>query len=450
MLRSRTGWASRDELVVLSKVQYQHVTWPEKYNLWRVERLRRNREMRLARVLPAVLALILAAGAAATPAQAQVVEIDFWSLFTGGDGQIMNEIVARFNEEHPNIKVTHTILDWGDPYYSKLITSTVAGAPPAVGVMHSSRIQSFIEQGLLTALTEKDLELMGISSNDFMPNIWERGLYEGRVYAIPLDVHPYALYMNVPMFEQAGLAVRSPQGEAELLQYVRSLTIDRDGDGIAEVSGFAGYGSREWLGYLYQYGGRIMDEQGMPAFRTDAGRRALEIQREVIRAASDRIFGWFGDQSAAMQLLGPWEIGNFTRLEIDFKTDVAPQVGPYPGTWAESHLLIVPRGVREQNPEVFEAALTFISWLSLNTIEWSAGAGHVPARIDRLTVDSFLALEHQQAFARSLEFSYFWPDHRLEGEFHGQGVWPYLNDEFDVNEALTRLEQAFRNVMFEP
>ena len=166
---------------MLSKVQYQHVTWPEKYNLWRVERLRRNREMRLARVFPAVLALILAAGAAATPAQAQVVEIDFWSLFTGGDGQIMNEIVARFNEEHPNIKVTHTILDWGDPYYSKLITSTVAGAPPAVGVMHSSRIQSFIEQGLLTALTEKDLELMGISSNDFMPNIWERAL-RGAVY----------------------------------------------------------------------------------------------------------------------------------------------------------------------------------------------------------------------------------------------------------------------------
>ena len=59
-----------------------------------------------------------------------MVEIDFWSLFTGGDGQIMNEIVARFNEEHPNIKVTHTILDWGDPYYSKLITSTVAGRRP--------------------------------------------------------------------------------------------------------------------------------------------------------------------------------------------------------------------------------------------------------------------------------------------------------------------------------
>ena len=56
--------------------------------------------------------------------------------------------------------------------------------------MHSSRIQSFIEQGLLTALTEKDLELMGISSNDFMPNIWERGLYEGRVYAIPLTSTP--------------------------------------------------------------------------------------------------------------------------------------------------------------------------------------------------------------------------------------------------------------------
>lgn len=150
-----------------------------------------------------------------------------------------------------------------------------------------------------------------------------------------------------------------------------------------------------------------------------------------------------------MQLLGPWEIGNFTRLGIDFKTDVAPQLGPEQGTWAGSHLLVVPMGVREQNPEAFEAALTFISWLSLNTIEWSAGAGHVPARIDRLTVDSFLALEHQQAFARSLEYAQFWPDHRLEGAFHGEGVWPYLTDQFDVTEALTRMEQAFMNVMFD-
>ena len=390
---------------------------------------------------------LLALAVAAAPVQA-AIEIDFWSLFTGGDGQIMNELVDRFNQEHPDIHVTHTIIEWGDPYYSKLITATVAGAPPAVGVMHSSRIRSFMQQGLLTAFSDRDLERMGIASSDFMPHIWERGVYEGRSYAIPLDVHPYALYMNVPMFEQAGLVVQSPQSEAELIQYVRSLTVDKDGDGIAEISGFAGYGSREWLGYLYQYGGQIMDSEGRPAFRTDAGRRALEIQREVIRAASDRIFGWFGDQSAAMQLLGPWEIGNFTRLELEFKTDLAPQVGPQRGTWADSHLLVVPRGVRD-NPEVFDAALTFISWLSLNTIEWSAGAGHVPARIDRLTVDSFLALEHQQAFARSLEFAYFWPDHRLEGEFHGQGVWPYLTDEIDANEALARLEQAFRNVMFE-
>jgi len=410
--------------------------------------LRNGNNGRRAKAASVVASLaLLALAVAAAPVQA-AIEIDFWSLFTGGDGQIMNELVDRFNQEHPDIHVTHTIIEWGDPYYSKLITATVAGAPPAVGVMHSSRIRSFMQQGLLTAFSDRDLERMGIASSDFMPHIWERGVYEGRSYAIPLDVHPYALYMNVPMFEQAGLVVQSPQSEAELIQYVRSLTVDKDGDGIAEISGFAGYGSREWLGYLYQYGGQIMDSEGRPAFRTDAGRRALEIQREVIRAASDRIFGWFGDQSAAMQLLGPWEIGNFTRLELEFKTDLAPQVGPQRGTWADSHLLVVPRGVRD-NPEVFDAALTFISWLSLNTIEWSAGAGHVPARIDRLTVDSFLALEHQQAFARSLEFAYFWPDHRLEGEFHGQGVWPYLTDEIDANEALARLEQAFRNVMFE-
>lgn len=380
---------------------------------------------------------------------AQTVEIDFWTLFTGGDGQFMDRIVAKFNEEHPNIHVTHTILDWGDPYYSKLITSTVGGAPPAVGVMHASRIQSYIRNGLITEFTASDLERLGVDETYFMPNIWDWLVHEGQVYAIPLDVHPYALYMNVSMFEEAGIPVRAPEGEAEFLQYTRSLTRDRDGDGKIEVAGYAGWGSREWLGYLYQYGGRIMDEDRRPLFNSEAGMRALEFQRELIQAIGDVPFGWFGDKTAAMQLVGPWVIGQFTELKLDFATFPAPQVGQQRGTWADSHLLVIPTGIREQKPEVFDAALTFIAWLTENSIEWSAQAGHVPARIDRLTVKAFLKLEPQQAFAASLPFSYYFPDHRMEPEFHGQAVWPYLTDQISPQEALINLERVFNTLMSE-
>lgn len=391
-----------------------------------------------------ILSLLVSAVGLAAP-----IEVSFWTLFTGGDGQMMDRLVAQFNEEHPDITVTHTILDWGDPYYSKLITSTVGGAPPAVGVMHASRIKSFIQNGLLTPLTAVDLEHLGVDASDFMPNIWEWSVEGGFVYAIPLDVHPYALYMNVPMFEQAGLPVRAPESGDEFIQFARRLTQDRTGDGIADIAGYSGYGSREWLGFLYQFGGRIVDEAGRPAFNSAAGVRAMEFQRELIGATEDRIFGWIGDRTAAMQLTGPWSIGAFTEIGLEFATAPTPQVGDEPGTWADSHLLIIPSGVRELSPEVFEAALTFIRWLTENSIQWSATAGHVPARIDRLTVEAFLELEHQLAFAESLPFSYFWPDHRFDGEFHGQGVWPYLNDEISAGEALLNMERVFTNIMAE-
>lgn len=399
---------------------------------------------RLVVLLVVAFAFALSASAAAAPMQ-----LNFWSLLGGGDGQIMNELVDRFNEEHEHIQVEHTILDWGDPYYSRLITATVGGSPPEIGIMHASRIFSFMSQGLLTPFTDRELEIIGVTEADFMPNIWQAALYEGLPYAIPLDIHPYALYLNVDMMEQAGLPVRSPSTESEFLEFARVLTRDLNADGVPDIAGFSGYGSREWLGYLYQYGGQIMDENRQPAFNNDAGLRALEFQREVIQATADTWFGWFGDQTAAMQLLGPWEIGNFTRLDINFAVDLAPQVGPEYGTWAGSHMLVVPTGIKEQDPERYEATLEFISWLSLNTIEWSAGAGHVPARVDRLTIDSFLELEHQQPFAESLPFAQFWPDHRLEGEFHGQAIAPYLNDEFSLGEAMERLLDAYRQVMFE-
>lgn len=395
-----------------------------------------------------VLALIICI-ALSLSVHAAPIELSFWSLLGGGDGQIMNELVARFNEEHEDITVTHTILDWGDPYYSKLITSTVGGSPPSVGIMHASRIYSFMSQQLIEPFTEKDLERLGLTDRDFMPNIWERGLYEGKPHAIPLDIHPYALYMNVRMFEQSGLPLESPRNQAELLSAARLLTRDVNGDGTPDIAGFTGFGSREWLGYLYQFGGQIMDENRQAAFDTDAGREALNVQLDVINQIGGAPFGWFGNETAAMQLLGPWEIGNFTRIGLDFKTDVVPQVGPEQGTWAGSHMLVIPVGIRENRPDEFEAALTFISWLSLHTIDWSAGAGHVPARIDRLTVDSFLQLEPQQAFANSLPFAQFWPDHRLEGELHNGGIWAYLTNQMPLNEAITNMVDAFRRVMEE-
>ena len=61
------------------------------------------------------------------------VQINFWSLFTGGDGEFFEAMVAEFNKTHPDIIMkTDTVMKHTD-YYTKLITVVpgAAGRRPA-------------------------------------------------------------------------------------------------------------------------------------------------------------------------------------------------------------------------------------------------------------------------------------------------------------------------------
>lgn len=62
----------------------------------------------MALALAAALAGCSGGGQTSAPAQStaesapsKVVELTFWSLFTGDDGVTMNQIVQKFNDEHP-------------------------------------------------------------------------------------------------------------------------------------------------------------------------------------------------------------------------------------------------------------------------------------------------------------------------------------------------------------
>ena len=64
------------------------------------------------------------------------VKLTFWDMFSGGDGEFMTALIKEFNETHPDIEVEETVITWGD-YYNRLMTASLAGKGPDVGVMHS-------------------------------------------------------------------------------------------------------------------------------------------------------------------------------------------------------------------------------------------------------------------------------------------------------------------------
>jgi ABC-type glycerol-3-phosphate transport system substrate-binding protein len=68
-----------------------------------------------------------------TPAIASMgdgdIHISFWNGLTGSDGVTLNEMLAQFVVDHPEISVTTEIVDW-NTLFTKLQAAFVAGNPP--------------------------------------------------------------------------------------------------------------------------------------------------------------------------------------------------------------------------------------------------------------------------------------------------------------------------------
>lgn len=86
--------------------------------------------------------------------------LTFWSLFTGGDGEFMDDIIAEYNQTSPAQEVKSITMVWDD-YYTKLQTSVAADKGPDIGVSHVSRIPELAELGVIDPIDDY-IEQLGI------------------------------------------------------------------------------------------------------------------------------------------------------------------------------------------------------------------------------------------------------------------------------------------------
>src|SRR5215217_7729292 len=125
----------------------------------------------LAKRMLALLALTVACSASAQ------VQVRLWSLLSGGDGARMQAIIRDFNSSQRDVKVTATTLNWGEPFYTKLITASVVGAGPDVATVHLSRIDNLAGGGVLRAIGAADLQHAGLDKEKFLQRQWDKANY---------------------------------------------------------------------------------------------------------------------------------------------------------------------------------------------------------------------------------------------------------------------------------
>ena len=330
-------------------------------------------------------------------AQAQPrIEIRLWTLLSGGDGARMKALIDDFNASQRGVRVVSTTLKWGEPFYTKLITSTVVGEGPDIATVHLSRLPNLAGGGVLRPIAAAELGAAGLRGSDYFPRQWEKSRYAGAHYAIPLDLHPLVLYYNKNLVSQAGLLDAS--GKLKPIVGYDALTAafkgvkERTGKaGLAMESGQGSYAIwRLWVSLLAQRkvalieNGRFVYGQ---AGVEELARVSAWFTRGYAPAGLDypASTSQFMGGGAGFMINGVWEVPELVRatkagtLGFDYGIVPLPQLYQDASVWTDSHAFAIPANEgRPMTPEKLRAVLAFTAYVSRHSMGWAEG-GHVPA-----------------------------------------------------------------------
>jgi len=349
---------------------------------------------------------LMNANAASAPAQT----INYWNLFGGGDGLRMIQLEQMFAKSYPSITLKATTLAWGLPYYTKLTTSTVAGQAPDVAIMHMTRLPAFAPPGLLEPLDLGLLAQYGITAKSFLPDIWQKAQYNGQVYAIPLDTHPFVMYYNTDICRKAGLL--GPDGKLKPLAGPAALL-----DAFKRAQKVTGkYGLaldtadvmpwRLFYSLYSQTGGKVLSPDGKSIVLDNAkATKVLSFMAELTQTS--KVAGASTDYPGAVALFssgkagfhwnGEWEATTFQAQKLPFDVTLFPNIFGGLQAQADSHSFVIPRQ-RSLDKGKLAASLTFISNTLKNSVVWAQG-GHIPAYLPVATSAAYKGLTPQSHYA---------------------------------------------------
>jgi multiple sugar transport system substrate-binding protein len=396
--------------------------------------------------------------------------VKYWHFLGASDGVIMNGMVGAFAKENPALFVEENVLQWGEPFYTKVAMAGAGGRSPDVATFHLARLSGIGPGQILDPINLDLLAENGLRAEDFSPPIWERAHIDGVLYAVPFDAHPMVQYYNTDICGRAGLL----GGDGKLLptkgtdQLLESLRKAKDALGGKPPLAFDALGLgtvgpwRVWSSLYAQSGGTLLSDDGTRITIDDA--KALEALAFMRTMGEEGLcdpttdygasVAAFQNGNAAFLWNGDWETTTFKLVKMPFSMMRFPSVFGGASAQADCHVFVVPHQ-RDRDPQVERATYRFIAYLVKNSADWAV-AGHVPAYLPALEEPEYLALNPQSEYRSVITEVALDPQvwfagsaSRLWIEF-GEAFSPVIGGTRTPEQGLTLAKAALRRLMETP
>ncbi|MFD3502648.1 extracellular solute-binding protein [Streptomyces sp. NPDC058676] len=350
----------------------------------------------------------LGTGADALASSART-RVRYWNLFSGGDGANQVTMVDAFRKANPEIAVKASTLTWGGPYYTKLAMAAAGNRAPELAVMHQGRVPGFAPGRLLDPWDMDLLAKYGVRESDFNPVLWQRGIVDGKLYALPLDIHVQLNFYRKDVCEKAGLldadgrlpAAGSTDEWFEILKAAKG----RLRNGQQTLGLHANDQNFAWwffVAFYQQLAGTYFDDDRTDVtFDTDKATEVLEFFRKhvtdgYVNPGETDAEAFLGGSPFVWE--GNWSVPYFNGEKLQYGAQPLPPVFGTPATHAESHSFVLPHQ-SDRGGAANEAAHLLAAYMVTHATAWAAG-GHVPAYLPTFKDRAYLELAPQNEYSR--------------------------------------------------
>ncbi|MGI4789771.1 MAG: ABC transporter substrate-binding protein [Janthinobacterium lividum] len=279
---------------------------------------------------------------AAVPAALVEGQVKVWSWNTAAKS--LQALTPAFEKQDPHVRVSVDMT--GARMQTRLMLSLIAGVgAPDVSQLFSTDAPHYIATGRLTDLTSVAAKYR----SQFPPALWADCTLHGRVYAIPWDIGPCAVYYKRSLFRKYGIDPAKIETWADYIAAGQQI-VQRSG-GRTKMLALGPNDLQALFEILIQQtGGQVFDGQGHIAVDSPQTRQALAVIRQMrqagicsdVPAYSQEWMAGFSGDSLATYPSAVWLAGTIK--------DTAGDYAGRQGDWGVFRLpAVVPGGLRVAN-----------------------------------------------------------------------------------------------------
>jgi multiple sugar transport system substrate-binding protein len=394
-------------------------------------------------------------------------KIVFWSHDFPPRQKLDQQYMDKFKADNPGVDIEYVLGPGDDVQYLTKLTTAMAGGegPDCFNLLNFSAGRLLAQNAVIPL----DLSIFGYNSLQDVQNAYVEGtlgglIKDGKLYAIPSEVSNYAMFVNKPMFTDAGLDVDKdmpatwedmvPLGK-KLTKYDGSKLVFRMFDFTYGQADDATSPGLSLAGMAYQLGGTILNADETEALvNTEPWVKSLQYMSDWVYKeklgdpALTVAFVGFGDGSVGMFESGSW-YGPYLK---DQKSPVADTyvVKPFP-RWKDavnntgSFLYAYGEFVNASStPAKQQLCMKLIKELSSHPEEYLTQAGLLQPKNSLIASDAFKNTPFLDVFVNDMKGTPYWPTHPKSFEIADsltRAIQRTMMDKMPAQESLDKAKQ---------